>query len=98
VIIAQTPVHISTSLPEEALQNVVAFVEERLSKHEKSAAGRLDDNRKAEMLIITLLDVAAELFSTKREVRKLKQMESDAFAAVDVLNRRLDDFSEQLKK
>ena len=95
VIISHTPVHVSTSLSEEALQNVVAFVEERLNKHDKSSAGRSDDNKKAEILIITLLDVAAELFSAKLEIRRQKQMESDTFA---VLNKRLDDFSEQLEK
>jgi hypothetical protein len=71
---------------------VVSFVEERFSKHEKAAGDELDSNKKTETLIITLLDVAAELFSTKQEIKKLKQSDMEAFAALDNLSKTIDDF------
>jgi hypothetical protein len=90
-------VHVSTGLPEEVLRSVVSFVEERFNKHEKAAGDKLDDSKKIETLIITLLDVAAELFSARQEIRKFKQSDNETFAAFDTLNKALDEFSEVKK-
>jgi hypothetical protein len=98
VIIAHTPVHVSTPLTDEVLQAVVAYVEEKLNRHEKAIGYKADDEKKIDTLIITLLDVAAELFSAKQELKKLKLSDTEALAAVDILNKRLDDFSKQIEK
>jgi len=87
-------VHISTPLPEEALQNIVAFVEERFGRHDSNKS---DDNKKAETLVITLLDVAAELFSLRQELKRIKLANSEAFAQINMLNKRLDEFQSDLK-
>jgi hypothetical protein len=84
-------VHISTALPEETLRSVVSFVQERFDKH---AGDKLDDSKKVETLIITLLDVAADLFTARQEIRKFKQSDNETFAAFDSLNKVLDEFSE----
>jgi len=96
--IARTPVHISTPLTEDVLQAVVAYVEEKYSLHEKTIGYKPDDEKKVDTLIITLLDIAAELVSAKQEIKRLKQLDTEALAAVDILNKRLDDFSEQIEK
>lgn len=93
-VIARTLVHISTPLPEEVLQSVVAFVEERFNKHDSN---RSDDSKKAETLVITLLDVAAELFSLRMEMNRMKLESSEAYAQINRLNRRLDEFQNDLK-
>jgi len=98
VIIAHTPVHISTPLSEEVLQAVIAYVEERFNRHEKAIGYKSDDEKKVDALVITLLDVAAELISAKQEIRKLKQTDTEALAAVDILNKCLDDFTNQIEK
>jgi len=98
VIIARTPVHISTHLSEEVLQAVVTYVEERFNRHEKAIGYKSDDEKKIDALVITLLDVAAELISAKQEIRKLKQTDTEALAAVDILNKCLDDFTNQIEK
>jgi len=82
-------VHISTPLSEEVLQSVVAFVEERFNRHDLSKS---DDAKKAETLVITLLDVAAELFSLKLEIKRMKLESSEAYAQINRLNKRLDEF------
>ena len=96
--IAHTPVHISTPLPEDVLQAVIAYVEEKYNQHEKTIGYKPDDERKVDTLIITLLDIAAELISAKQEIKKLKQLDTEALAAVDILNKQLDDFSKQIEK
>jgi hypothetical protein len=98
VIIARTPVHVSTPLSEEALQSVRAYVEDKINIHEKASGYRSEDDRKADILIITLLDIAAELLVAKQEIRRLKLSDTEALAAVDVLTKRLDDFSKQIEK
>lgn len=95
VKIAHTPVNISTSLPEEVLLSVIAFVEERFNKHDKSANAKSDELKKTETLIITLLDLTAELFSLRAELKMLKQSDSEAFA---ILNKQLENFSDQINK
>lgn len=87
-VIARTPVHVSTPLPEDILQSVVAFVEERFNKHDNNKS---DDNKKAEALVITLLDVAAELFSVRQELKNVKLVNSEAFAQINMLSKRLDE-------
>jgi len=96
--IARTPVYVSTPLTEDALQTVITYVEEKFNQHEKAIGYRLDDDKKVDTLVITLLDIAAELLFAKQEIRKLKQSDSETFAAVDILNKRLDDFSKQIEK
>ena len=91
IVIARIPVHVSTALSEETLRSVVSFVEERFNKH---AGEKLDDSKKIETLIITLLDVAADLFSARQEIRKFKQSDTETFAVFDTLNKALDEFSE----
>jgi hypothetical protein len=98
VIIARTPVHISTPLTEEALESVIAYVEEKLSRHEKAGGYRSDDDKKIDTLIITMLDIAAELISARQELKKIKQLDSENLMVMDVWNKRLDDFSKQIEK
>jgi len=86
--IARTLVHISTPLPEEVLDSIVAYVQEKIDLHEKTIGYKQEDDRKVDTLIITLLDVAAELNSAKQEIKKLKQMDTETF---DMLNKMLDD-------
>jgi hypothetical protein len=90
---------VSTPLPEEVLRSVVAFVEERFNKH---AGDKLDDSKKVETLIITLLDVAADLFAARQEIRRFKQSDNETFAAFDNLNKAMDEamdeISDQVKK
>jgi len=93
VIIARTPVHISTPLSEEVLQSVIAYVEEKFNRHEKAIGYKADDEKKVDALVITLLDIAAELVSAKQEIRKLKQTDTETLAAVDFLTKCLDDDS-----
>jgi len=93
VIIARTPVHVSTPLSEEMLQSVVTYVEEKFQIHEKAAGNRSDDEKKADTLIITLLDIAAELFFAKQEIKRLKVSDTEALAAIEVLTKSLDEFS-----
>ena len=94
IVIAQTPVHVSTPLSEDALQSVIKYVEEKLTRHEKAVGYKSDEDKKLDTLIITLLDVSAELLSAKQELKKLKQSDSETLAALDFLNKRLDE-SEQ---
>jgi hypothetical protein len=94
VVIARTPVHISTPLSEEVLQSIVAFVEERFNRHDNN---RSDDNKKAETLVITLLDVAAELFSLRQEMKRMKLSSSEAYAQINLLSKRLDEFQNDMK-
>jgi hypothetical protein len=97
VIVAHTPVHISTPLSEEVLQSVVAYVGEKYERHEKAIGYKSDDEKKVDALVITLLDIAAELISAKQEIRKLKQSDTEALAAVDdILNKYSDDFTNQV--
>jgi len=98
VIIARTPVHISTPLSEETLQAVIAYVEEKFKIHEKAAGNRSDDDKKADTLVITLLDIAAELFSARQEIKRLKVSDTEALAAIDALTKNLDEFSKQIEK
>ena len=91
IFIARVPVHVSTILPDETLQNVVSFVNKRFNKH---AGDKLDDSKKIETLIITLLDVAADLFTARQEIRKFKQSDNEAFAVLDTLSKAMDEFSE----
>jgi hypothetical protein len=91
-------VHISTPLSEETLQSVIAYVEEKFKIHEKAAGYRSDDDKKADTLIITLLDIAAELLFTKQEIKRLKLSDTEALAAIDTLTKSLDDFSKQIEK
>ncbi|MDR2555895.1 MAG: cell division protein ZapA [Fibromonadaceae bacterium] len=93
VIIARTPVHVSTPLSEEMLQSVVTYVEEKFQIHEKAAGNRSDDDRKADTLIITLLDIAAELLFARQEIKRLKVSDTEAIAAIDNLTKKLDEFS-----
>ncbi|MDR3000321.1 MAG: cell division protein ZapA [Fibromonadaceae bacterium] len=95
--VARIPVHISTPLTEEVLQAVVAYVEEKYNLHEKTIGYKPDDEKKVDTLIITLLDVAAELISAKQEIKRLKQSDTEALAAVDILSKQLDDFSRQIE-
>ncbi len=95
--IARTPVYISTSLTEDVFQSVQSYVEEKFNQHEKSIGYKPDDDKKVETLIITLLDVTAELISTRQELRRIKSSETEALAAVDILNKQLDDFSKQIE-
>jgi len=97
VIIARTPVHVSTPLSEETLQSVIAYVEEKFKIHEKAAGYRSDDDKKTDTLIITLLDIAAELLFAKQEIKRLKVSDTEALAAIDTLTKSLDDFSKQMK-
>jgi hypothetical protein len=96
--IARTPVHISTPLTEDALQTVIAYVEEKINMHEKTIGYKPDDDKKIDTLIITLLDITAELISARQEIRRLKQVDTETLAAVDVLNKQLDDFSKQIEE
>jgi len=89
--IAHTLVHISTPLPEEVLDSIVAYVQEKIDLHEKTIAYKHEDDKRIDSLIITLLDVAAELNSAKQEIKRLKQMDTETFAAVDMLNKMLDE-------
>ena len=98
VVIAHTPVYVSTPLSEEDLQSVVAYVEEKFKIHEKAAGNRSDDDRKADTLIITLLDIAAELLFARQEIKRLKVSDTEALAAIDVLTKSLDEFSKQIEK
>jgi len=91
VIIAHTPVHISTPLSEDVLQSVVTYVEEKFNRHEKAIGYKSDDEKKVDALVITLLDIAAELVSAKQEIKKLKQTDTEVLASVDILNKYLDD-------
>jgi len=95
ISIARTPVYVSTPLTEDALQSVIAYVEEKFNLHEKAIGYRLDDDKKVDTLIITLLDIAAELLFARQEIKKLKQSDSET---LDILNKRLDDFSKQIEK
>jgi len=97
VNIARTPVSVSTYLTIDVFKSVVSYVEEKFNQHEKSIGYKPDDDKKVETLIITLLDVAAELISTRQELRRIKNSEMEALAAVDVLNKQLDDFSKQIE-
>ena len=97
VNIARTPVLVSTSLTEDVFKSVYLYVEEKFNQHEKSIGYKPDDDKKVETLIITLLDVAAELISARQELRRIKSSETEALAAVDVLNKQLDDFSKQIE-
>jgi len=91
VIVARTPVHVSTPLPEDILKSIVSYVESKFDRHEKAISYRLsEDEKKVDTLIITLLDVAAELFSANQEIKRLKQLETDAY---NILSKRLDDFT-----
>jgi hypothetical protein len=98
VNIARTPVYISTSLPEDVFQSVQTYVEDKFNQHEKTIGYKPDDDKKVETLIITLLDVAAELISAKQDLKKFKLSESEVLAEVDALNKRLDDFSKQIEE
>jgi hypothetical protein len=89
---------VSTALPEEILRSVASFVEERFNKHERAAGNNLDDNKKIETLIITLLDIAAELFSARQEIKRFKQFDSEIFTTFDNINKTLDEFSKQAEK
>jgi len=89
--IAGTLVHISTPLPEEVLDSIVAYVQEKIDLHEKTIGYKHEDDKKVDTLIITLLDVAAELNSAKQEIKRLKQMDTETFATVDMLNKMLDE-------
>ncbi|MCL2283131.1 MAG: cell division protein ZapA [Fibromonadales bacterium] len=96
--VARTLVHISTPLSEDVLQSVIAYVEEKYNLHEKTIGYKPDEEKKVDTLIITLLDIAAELISARQEIKKLKQLDTEALAAVDILNRQLDDFSKRIEK
>jgi len=98
VIIAHVPVHISTPLSEEMLQSVIAYVEEKFKIHEKAAGYRSDEDKKADTLIITLLDIAAELLFARQEIKRLKVSDTEALAAIDALTKNLDEFSKQIEK
>jgi len=98
VVIAHTPVHVSTPLSEDMLQSVVAYVEEKFKIHEKAAGYRSDEDKKADTLIITLLDIAAELLYARQEIKRLKVSDTEALAAIDVLTKSLDEFSKQIEK
>jgi len=89
--IAGTLVHISTTLSEKVLDSIVAYVQEKIDLHEKSIGYKPDDEKKVDTLIITLLDITAELISAKQEIKKLKQLDTEALAAVDILNKMLDE-------
>jgi hypothetical protein len=95
-MIARTPVHVSTPLSEEVLQSVVTYVEDKFNRHEKAIGYKSDDDKKVDALVITLLDVAAELISARQEIKKLKQSDTEALAAVDILNKCLDDFTNKI--
>jgi hypothetical protein len=75
------------------LQSVVTYVEEKFQIHEKAAGNRSDDDRKADTLIITLLDIAAELLFARQEIKRLKVSDTEAIAAIDNLTKKLDEFS-----
>jgi hypothetical protein len=96
--IAETPVYISTPLPEDVLQVVITYVEEKYSQHKKTIGYKLDDEKKIDTLIITLLDITAELVSAKQEIRRLKLSDTEALAAMDILSKQLDDFTQQIEK
>jgi hypothetical protein len=96
--IARTPVHISTPLPEDVLQAVITYVEEKYNQHEKTIGYKPDDEKKIDTLIITLLDITAELVSAKQEIRRLKLSDTEALAAMDILSKQLDDFTQQIEK
>jgi hypothetical protein len=96
VIIARTPVHISTPLSEEVLQSVVAYVEEKFNRHEKAIGYKSDDEKKVDALVITLLDIAAELISAKQEIKRLRQTDTEVLASVDILNKYLDDSTDEV--
>jgi hypothetical protein len=92
-------VHISTHLSEDVLRSIVTYVEEKFNQHEKAVGYKADeDNRKIDALIITLLDIAAELISARQEIRKLKLSDIEARTAMDFLSKQLDDFSKQIEK
>jgi hypothetical protein len=95
VMVARTPVHISTPLPEAVLDYVVEYVNEKFDRHEKAIIYKSsDEEKKIDTLVITLLDVAADLFSARQEINRLKQLEADAIKAIDeTLNKHLDDFT-----
>jgi hypothetical protein len=95
VMVARTPVHISTPLPEATLDNIVAYVDEKFNRHEKAISYKLsEEEKKIDALIITLLEVAAELAVSKQEIKRLKQLEADAIKAIDdTLDKHLDDFT-----
>ena len=90
--IARTLVHISTPLSEDVLQSVITYVNDKYNLHEKTIGYKPDEEKKVDTLIITLLDIAAELISAKQEIRKLKQSDTEAFASLDnLLNKILDE-------
>jgi hypothetical protein len=97
-MIAHTLVHVSTPLPEDVLQSVIAYVEEKFNRHEKAIIYKSDEDKKVDALIITLLDVAAELSAARQEIKKLKQLDSDSLAEVDIMNKRLDELVNQIEK
>jgi pyruvate/2-oxoglutarate dehydrogenase complex dihydrolipoamide acyltransferase (E2) component len=91
VIVARTPVHISTPLPEDVLKSIVAYVEDKFDRHEKAISYKLsEDEKKVDTLIITLLDVAAELFSARQEIKMKKQSDAETLKAMDLLTKQLD--------
>jgi cell division protein ZapA (FtsZ GTPase activity inhibitor) len=98
VVIAHTPVHISTPLSEEVLQTVVTYVNEKFNRHIQSIGYKSDDEKKIDALVITLLDVAAELISAKQEIKKLKLSDTEVLASFDILNKVLDDSANQVEK
>ena len=97
VKIANTHVHISTPLSEDVLQSVLAYVGEKYDRHEKAIGYKSDEDKRVDALVITLLDVAAELISAKQEIRRLRQSDTEALAAVDtLLNKCLDDSTDEV--
>ncbi|GHV14095.1 hypothetical protein AGMMS49938_09640 [Fibrobacterales bacterium] len=86
VIIARTPVQIATALSEETLKNIVEFVDKKFAYHEKSVSEKTDDNKKTSTLIITLLDVAAELWDAKKKLREIEKSGKDLLAEVNLLD------------
>lgn len=98
ITIARIPVNVSTPLTENELESVVTYVTEKYNKHERSIGYKSDDEKKNDALVITLLDIAAELFTTKNELKKIKQMDSETFIAVDLLSKQLDEISKTIEE
>lgn len=82
VVVGQDRFQIQTDLSEEELQSIASYVDGKIALHVDTSLRT--DNRK--QLILMALDIASELFETRRRLDELENFRNEALRTAHRLN------------
>jgi len=90
IVVGQDRFQIQTDLSEVELQAIVSYVDAKLGEHLNPAAR--NDPRK--QLVLMAMDIASELFETRRRLEDLEKFRGEALRTAHRLNALLEEPTE----